>query len=48
MKPKQGEPERIGFGKIRKGNVEIEFSRLDDAQLDEEFDPTDAVEGEEG
>ncbi|HEV7166796.1 MAG TPA: ribosome maturation factor RimP [Micrococcaceae bacterium] len=48
MKPKHGEPERIGFAKIRKGNVEIEFSRLDDAQLDEEFDPTDAVEGEEG
>ena len=48
MKPKQGEPERISFGKIRKGNVEIEFSRLDDAQLDEEFDPTDAVDGEEG
>jgi ribosome maturation factor RimP len=48
MKPKHGEPERIGFAKIRRGNVEIEFSRLDDAQLDEDFDPTDAVEGKEG
>lgn len=49
MKPKHGEPERIGFADIRRGHVEIEFSRLDDAQLDEDFEPTDAaaVEGKE-
>lgn len=46
MKPKQGEPVRIGFDAIRRGNVEVEFSHLDDAELDLEFGPAGA-EGEE-
>jgi ribosome maturation factor RimP len=49
MKAKQGEPEKIMFTNIRRGIVEIEFARLDEAELDLEFEPTsgDAVDGEE-
>ncbi|WP_427016966.1 ribosome maturation factor RimP [Pseudarthrobacter sp. P1] len=46
MKPKQGEPLRIGFDAIRRGTVEVEFSHLDDAELDLEFGPAGA-QGEE-
>jgi ribosome maturation factor RimP len=37
------------FSAIRRGVVEIEFARLDQAELDLEFEPTggDAVDGEE-
>jgi ribosome maturation factor RimP len=27
MKPKQGEPVEVGFDRIRRGSVEVEFSR---------------------
>ncbi|MDJ0357268.1 ribosome maturation factor RimP [Paenarthrobacter sp. PH39-S1] len=53
MKPKQGEPERISFGRIRRGTVEVEFSHADegvseDAGLNENFDPAaGAVDGED-
>lgn len=49
MKPKQGEPEKVLFATIRRGVVEIEFARLDEAELDLEFEPTggDAVDREE-
>ncbi|WP_026554052.1 ribosome maturation factor RimP [Arthrobacter sp. 35W] len=48
MKPKQGEPVRIGFETIRRGVVEVEFSHLDDVELDLEFGPAGAgAEGEE-
>lgn len=49
MKAKQGEPEKVLFTNIRRGVVEIEFARLDEAELDLEFDPTDgdAVDGKE-
>lgn len=49
MKAKQGEPEKILFTRIRRGIVEIEFARLEEVELDLEFDPTDgdAVDGEE-
>lgn len=48
MKPKQGEPEKLLFTAIRRGVVELEFARLDEAELDLEFEPTDgdAVAGE--
>ena len=32
MKPKQGDPEFIEFVRIRKGTVEVEFTRLDEAE----------------
>jgi ribosome maturation factor RimP len=49
MKPKQGEPEKVLFSAIRRGVVEIEFARLDEAELDLDFEPTsgNAVDGEE-
>lgn len=49
MKAKQGEPEKILFAAIRRGIVEIEFARLDEAELDLEFDPAsgDAADGED-
>ncbi|RAN75915.1 ribosome maturation factor RimP [Bacillus sp. SRB_336] len=49
MKAKQGEPEKVLFSAIRRGVVEIEFARLEEAELDLEFEPTggDAVDGEE-
>ena len=49
MKPRQGNPEKVLFSSIRRGVVEIEFARLDEAELDLEFEPTggDAVDGEE-
>jgi ribosome maturation factor RimP len=34
MKPKQGEPVKIPFDRIRSGKVEIEFSHLDEAGLE--------------
>ena len=48
MKPKQGEPEKVLFSVIRRGVVELEFARLDEAELDLEFEPTggNAVDGE--
>jgi ribosome maturation factor RimP len=36
MKPKQGEPVRLPFDRIRNGKVEIEFSHLDEAGLENE------------
>jgi ribosome maturation factor RimP len=33
MKPKQGEPIRLPFDRIRSGKVEIEFSHLEEAGL---------------
>jgi ribosome maturation factor RimP len=49
MKAKQGPPEHLAFTAIRRGNVEIEFSRLDEAELDLEFETAGdhAVDGEE-
>lgn len=48
MKAKQGEPEKVPFAVIRRGVVELEFARLDEAELDLEFEPTahNAVDGE--
>ena len=34
MKPKQGEPIKLPFDRIRSGKVEIEFSRLEEAGLE--------------
>jgi ribosome maturation factor RimP len=36
MKPKQGEPVKLPFDRIRNGKVEIEFSHLDEAGLEHE------------
>lgn len=36
MKPKQGEPVKLPFDRIRQGKVEIEFSHLDEAGLADE------------
>ena len=36
MKPKQGEPVKIPFDRIRSGKVEIEFSHLDEVGLEDE------------
>ena len=36
MKPKQGEPVKIPFDRIRSGKVEIEFSHLEEAGLENE------------
>ncbi|HKS02534.1 MAG TPA: ribosome maturation factor RimP [Arthrobacter sp.] len=36
MKPRQGDPVKLPFDKIRSGKVEIEFSRLDEAGLETE------------
>ncbi|WP_104091395.1 ribosome maturation factor RimP [Arthrobacter sp. GMC3] len=49
MKAKQGEPEKLLFTTIRRGVVEIEFARLDEAELDLEFEAAggDAADGEE-
>lgn len=44
VKAKQGEPERIPFSSIRKGVVEIEFARLDEAELDLEFEASGNAE----
>ncbi|MBV1780110.1 ribosome maturation factor RimP [Paeniglutamicibacter sp. ABSL32-1] len=42
MKPKVGEPRSIEFGSIRRGNVEVEFSRAESADLTElELDDED-------
>ncbi len=48
MKAKQGEPEKVSFAVIRRGVVELEFARLDEAELNLEFEPTanNAVDGE--
>ncbi|MFH5880595.1 ribosome maturation factor RimP [Arthrobacter sp. NA-172] len=37
MKPKQGEPVKIPFDRIRQGKVEIEFSHLHEAGLEDEY-----------
>jgi ribosome maturation factor RimP len=37
MKPKQGEPVKIPFDRIRHGKVEIEFSHLNEAVLEDEY-----------
>ena len=34
MKPKQGEPVKLPFDRIRSGKVEIEFSHLEEAGLE--------------
>ncbi|WP_154605198.1 ribosome maturation factor RimP [Arthrobacter sp. AQ5-05] len=49
MKAKQGEPEKLLFTTIRRGVVEIEFARLDEAELDLEFEAAggDAADGED-
>jgi ribosome maturation factor RimP len=36
MKPKQGEPVKLPFDRIRSGKVEIEFSHLEEAGLEKE------------
>ncbi|MCU1530952.1 MAG: ribosome maturation factor RimP [Arthrobacter sp.] len=36
MKPKQGEPVKLPFDRIRSGKVEIEFSRLEEGGLENE------------
>ncbi len=42
MKPKQGQARSIGFSLIRRGNVEVEFTRAEAAALQElELDPED-------
>lgn len=42
MKPKQGEPRTLGFDSIRRGNVEVEFTRVEAADLQElELDDED-------
>lgn len=48
MKAKQGEPEMVPFTVIRRGVVELEFARLDEAELDLEFEPAakSAADGE--
>lgn len=48
MKAKQGEVEKVLFTAIRRGVVELEFARLEEAELDLEFEPTggNAVDGE--
>lgn len=38
MKPKQGDPVKLPFDRIRQGKVEIEFSHLDEAGLVDEHD----------
>ena len=37
MKPKQGDPIKIPFDRIRSGKVEIEFSHLEEAGLENEY-----------
>lgn len=37
MKPKQGDPVRIPYGKIRRGNVEVEFTHMDEVIPHEEM-----------
>jgi ribosome maturation factor RimP len=37
MKPKQGDPIKIPFDRIRNGKVEIEFSHLEEAGLENEY-----------
>jgi ribosome maturation factor RimP len=37
MKPKQGDPVKIPFDRIRQGKVEIEFSHLNEAGLENEY-----------
>lgn len=49
MKPRQGSPQSLAFAAIRRGKVEVEFSRLDEADLGLECDGADehAANGEE-
>ncbi|MET3809756.1 ribosome maturation factor RimP [Arthrobacter sp. UYEF3] len=41
MKPKQGEPVKLPFDRIRSGKVEIEFSRLEEAGLENDNGPSE-------
>lgn len=41
MKPKQGEPVKLPFDRIRSGKVEIEFSRLEEAGLENHNGPSE-------
>jgi ribosome maturation factor RimP len=42
MKPRHGDPVKLPFDKIRSGKVEIEFSHLDEAGLeDEHYGPSE-------
>ncbi|KRE77515.1 ribosome maturation factor RimP [Arthrobacter sp. Soil763] len=41
MKPKQGEPVKLPFDRIRSGKVEIEFSHLDEAGLENDNGPSE-------
>jgi len=41
MKPKQGEPVKFPFDRIRTGKVEIEFSHLDEVGLEAHNGPSE-------
>jgi len=41
MKPKQGEPVKLPFDRIRSGKVEIEFSHLEEAGLENDNGPSE-------
>lgn len=41
MKPKQGDPVKLPFDRIRSGKVEIEFSRLEEAGLENDNGPSE-------
>lgn len=41
MKPKQGDPVKLPFDRIRSGKVEIEFSHLDEAPLENDNGPSE-------
>lgn len=41
MKPKQGEPIKLPFDRIRSGKVEIEFSHLEEAGLENDNGPSE-------
>ena len=41
MKPKQGDPVKLPFDRIRSGKVEIEFSHLDEAGLENDNGPSE-------
>jgi ribosome maturation factor RimP len=41
MKPRQGDPVKLPFDRIRSGKVEIEFSRLDEPGLENDNGPSE-------
>ncbi|NYE96703.1 ribosome maturation factor RimP [Psychromicrobium silvestre] len=47
MKPKISEPEFIGFEKIRRGNVEVEFAQAEDAGTHEQLGEEPDQKGQE-